>query len=48
MDDDDIPDDAFIGLRKVKKGQHYTAEMEENYKVSEEILDKLIKDCMGE
>lgn len=48
MDDDEIPDDAFIGLRKVKKGQHYTAEMEENYKVSEEILDKLIKDCMGE
>lgn len=46
MDDEEIPDDAFIGIRKVKKGQHYTAEMEENYKVSEEILDKLIKDCM--
>lgn len=48
MEDSEIPDDAFIGLRKVKKGQRYTAEMEENYKVSEEILDKLIKDCMEE
>ena len=43
MEDEEIPDDAFIGLRRVKKGQHYTAEMEENYKVSEEI-----QDCMGE
>ncbi len=46
MEEEEIPDDAFIGIRRVKKNQYYTEEMEENYKISEEILDKFIKDCM--
>ena len=45
MPDEEIPEDVFIGIRKIVPNESYTEEMKENYKIAEEILEKLIEDC---
>lgn len=39
----EIPEDLYIGLRKVQKGSHYKDEMQKNYDEAKKILDALVE-----
>ena len=39
----EVPEDLYIGLRKVQKGAHYKDEMQKNYDEAKKILDALVE-----
>ncbi|WP_044976532.1 hypothetical protein [Ruminococcus sp. HUN007] len=39
----EIPEDVYIGLRKVQKGSHYRDEMQKNFDEARKILDALVE-----
>ncbi|MBR3025607.1 MAG: hypothetical protein IKN85_14240 [Oscillospiraceae bacterium] len=39
----EVPEDLYIGLRKVQKGSHYRDEMQKNYDEAKKILDALVE-----
>lgn len=41
--DGEVPEDVYIGLRKVQKGARYRDKMEENYDEAKKVLDAVIE-----
>lgn len=39
----ELPEDVYIGLRKVRTGARYRDEMQKNYDISKELLDALVE-----